>query len=227
MANHCYNWIRLNGKKESIEKLIPRLKTYEQTNYVAEWGDYVLEKGKIGDSEKVLLERHQRWAGYKRSLRDIYGARWFDFHLEYDGNDLEELIIMGDSAWSPMIPLVQKICEHYQLDGIIEYEESGNDFAGRSVFNNKGEIVSEEDYCYDEWRYIEDRWSFIDYVVEYYEDLDYTTTDTFSIKELEDMSIEHLKNLYPFCTDEDIKEIYSQIEVNRNYIIENNEKVQN
>ena len=32
MANHCYNWIRLNGKKESIEKLIPRLKTYEQTD---------------------------------------------------------------------------------------------------------------------------------------------------------------------------------------------------
>ena len=40
------------------------------------------------------------------------------------------------------------------------------------------------------------------------------------------MSIKHLKDLYPFCTDEDIKEIYSQIEDNRNYIIENNEKVQ-
>ena len=216
MANHCYNWIRLHGKKESIEKLIPRLKTYDQTNYVVEWADYVLEKGKIGDSEKILKERHPNG-----SIGYIYGARWFDFHLEYDGNDMEELIIMGDSAWSPMIPLVQKICEHYQLNGVIEYEESGNDFAGRSEFNNKGELESQEEYTYDEWRYVEDKWHFIDYAVEYWEDLDYT-----SAEELEELSIKRLKDLYPFCTHEDIKEIYSQIEANRNYIIENNEKVQ-
>ena len=90
-----------------------------------------------------------------------------------------------------------------------------------SEFNNKGELESQEEYTYDEWRYVEDKWHFIDYAVEYWEDLDYT-----SAEELEELSIKRLKDLYPFCTHEDIKEIYSQIEANRNYIIENNEKVQ-
>ena len=49
MANHCWNYVVFNGNATKIKKLREKFSQYEKTNYFTEFGDYVLDRGKIGD----------------------------------------------------------------------------------------------------------------------------------------------------------------------------------
>ncbi len=195
MANHCWNWIQFSGKGKkgckSLNKLVDRMKTYEETDYLAEWGDYILDKGKIGDSIEILNKRHDNNCGY------VYGSRWFDFNIDDDIQGEHPIItILGDSAWSPMCPLVGEICKHYGLSGEIEYEEPGCDFAGRQAFNDKGILIENIDVTYHEWRYIDDRRYWFEDVRYGYEGCDD-----------EDCTIEQLTKDHSYASESDIKEL--------------------
>ena len=58
-----------------------------------------------------------------------------------------------DTAWSPPIGFCQMLSEKYHVKCVIQYEEGGNDFCGKTIVEN-GEIISEEDYSYREGLYI-------------------------------------------------------------------------
>ena len=52
MANHCWNWVVLEGSKTALTQVESRMKKYDKTNYFTEFCDYVLKRGKIGEYEK-------------------------------------------------------------------------------------------------------------------------------------------------------------------------------
>lgn len=118
MANHCWNWVVLEGSKTALTQVESRMKKYDKTNYFTEFCDYVLKRGKIGEYEKnyahlINAKPKPNKTFYKNGdkFTDIdmsipyatylkYGTRWFDFEMEGDDTFLQ---IQGDSAWSPPI----------------------------------------------------------------------------------------------------------------------------
>ena len=52
MANHCWNWVVLEGSKTALTQVESRMKKYDKTDYFTEFCDYVLKRGKIGEYEK-------------------------------------------------------------------------------------------------------------------------------------------------------------------------------
>lgn len=145
MANHCYNHITLQGNADVLTKLVARLQTYNQFNYLNGWADYVLG---IRDNFNYNFEEDERKDAY------YYGSRWFDFDIDYQLGS-ETLVISGDSAWSPLIKFTEELCKVYQLYGSIYYCETGMDFAGEVSFSGGTEISREVGSC-KEMNYKED-----------------------------------------------------------------------
>lgn len=135
MANNCYNHITLQGSADVLTKVVERLETYDQFNYLNGWGDYVLG---IRDDFDYKWEEDERKDAY------YYGSRWFDFDIELES---ETLTMSGDSAWSPLIKFTEELCKVYQLDGSIYFSETGMDFAGEISFSKGTEISREECSC--------------------------------------------------------------------------------
>jgi len=144
MANNCWNTISLIGNKDSLKELEDRLYTYDKFNYLNGWCDYVL---KIRDDFNYIREEDERDAYH-------YGSKWFDFEINDDPFGMS---INGDSAWSPLIEFTKQICKVYKLDGVIEYEEPGLDFAGIVTYGTEGNEVSNIERTYCENLYVNDR----------------------------------------------------------------------
>lgn len=133
MANHCYNWINIQGKKENIAKLKAIFEN-EDFNLVAE--AEVLFNIKSSD------------------YYEDFGTRWFvvqDVELYSE----EDLHISGDSAWSPPDAFLLKLSAKFDLTIVLEYEESGNDIAGTETYEN-GAITNKFNTTYQMWRYKQD-----------------------------------------------------------------------
>lgn len=143
MANNCYNHITLQGSADVLTKVVERLETYDQFNYLNGWGDYVLG---IRDDFDYKWEEDERKDGY------YYGSRWFLFDIELES---DTLTISGDSAWSPLIKLTEEICKVYNLKGEIYYSESGSDIAGKLSFDGDKECNRIETTC-KHMNYLED-----------------------------------------------------------------------
>ena len=174
MANNCWNWISLTGETANMELLEDRLNKYKQTKYFTEWGDYVLGIGAIGDTEEVFKKRHKHDPYY------VYGTKWFEFEIDDinidDKSGQCDFRITGDSAWSPPITLIVRICEKFNLTAEMEYEEGGMDFAGIISIDASG-IKSHDEMTCHEYRYKDDVDSWVDnlaYNYEGEEDLNYT-----------------------------------------------------
>jgi hypothetical protein len=128
MANHCYNFIEINGSEEEIKDFAKLLDLSDtQENGCEVYAKLLTEfcEGEIGEN-----------------------AKWFDLLTEEDTEDYGYLRISGDTAWSPSLDLFGKISEKYPSFKIrYEYEEMGNDFSGWADIEN-GEI---QDNCFDYW----------------------------------------------------------------------------
>ena len=163
MANNCWNYVVFNGDATQIKKVRSKFKEYDKTNYFTEFGDFVLDKGKIGDTVEILEKRH------KDSFY-TYGTKWWEFDLDdYPCDDETELTIAGDSAWSPPIPLIEQMCIHYSLTADMDYEECGDDFAGIIKFDKTG-IIENKEMTYHEYRYQDDINSWMDNLYYNFED---------------------------------------------------------
>jgi len=144
MANYCYNWAVFTGSEDALKRLEKKLHTYKNFDYFTDWGNHILGKDVSSVDDKDFYE---------------YGTRWWDFNVEFQ--DENNLLVNGDSAWSPPEKLIEEICKHYGLKCRIEFEECGNDFGGYSEYDENGQ--TEEHYVsYLQWRYEEDSISAID-----------------------------------------------------------------
>lgn len=178
MANHCWNWVVLEGSKTALTQVESRMKKYDKTNYFTEFCDYVLKRGKIGEYEKNyahLINGKPKISKTSDLLTDIdmsipyatylkYGTRWFDFEMEGDDTYLQ---IQGSSAWSPPIKFIVELCKVYNLNARMEYEESGMDFAGKLKISPNG-ITQHFEMSADEFNYLEDYHSWCDRMIDHY-----------------------------------------------------------
>lgn len=197
MANYCWNWISLTGETEKMELLEKKLSTYGQTKYFTEWGDYILGMGEIGDTEEIFKKRHKHNPYY------VYGTKWFDFDIDHkeidDKSGQCNFTISGDSAWSPPITLIERICETYNLNAEMEYEEGGMDFAGILLIDASG-IKSHDEMTSHEYRYKCDVGSWI-------ENLSYN----YEGEEDYDEILEELKKDHDYASEEDLKNVMDLI----------------
>lgn len=148
MANHCYNYGYFVGSRKEIQRLLAQAKKLEEgkevryresTPTTAEIGLYAVNYSKLLMNRPDQQEDGNFKTGF--DVYEKYGSKWFDAYLElqeYHNEDEIGLIISGDSAWSPMLPLFVKLCKKYKLTCEGNYDEPGMDFAGEFTIDIDG-----------------------------------------------------------------------------------------
>ena len=198
MANYWCNYVVFNGKATQIKKLRSKFKQYDKTNWFVEFGDYVLNTGKLGASKEELEKKHGD-AYY-------YGTRDWEFDLrDYPDDDRNTFTVAGDSAWSPPIELIRQICIFYGLSAEMDYEECGEDFAGTVKFDETG-IKDHKEMTYHEYRYN-------DCVHSWMENLQYNFEDETDREELEHAMKEH-----DYAEERHIKEFIDMVLENNSVV---------
>ena len=188
MANHCWNYVTIQGKTDTLDLIVSKFEDYDKVDYFVDFGNNVLDINKTADM------------GYH-----VYGTKWWDFEIEEDD---DVIYIMGDSAWSPPIDLIEKICIKYGVTATMEYEESGMDFAGIVNMDSNVGIISHEEYTYNEYQYMNDVNHWIEHLSYNYED---ATED-----EMKNISEEH-----NYANESDITLLIESInELNKKLCIE-------
>jgi hypothetical protein len=186
MANNCYNWVSITGEKDALDLLQTKLATYDShEGTFSDWCDTFFTNKRIINEDS-----------YEENY--YYGTKWWDFEVERNADD--DLLINGDSAWSPPQEFLRRLSEEYAVFIRGEYEESGSDFGGYAEYE-KGVM---DDYCYTyrEWMYINNEEQFfneLEYEVEYY--------DTF-----EDYKAEILDKFENALTEQQIAEVREDFE---------------
>lgn len=180
MANHCYNYIEFRGETEHIKKLARCFSLLMKVEYTSTFTDA------CASVFKLLAVPED--ADYR-----YFGTKWFEIELsqepqlEYDyiDEDTKErfsesyFIVSGDSAWNPPEKLTQKLCDAYRVRARHEYEEAGNDFAGVTIFDEKGNY-DQKKYTYWEFKYKYDQdWWWDEMIYQIQEGYRYETFDEF------------------------------------------------
>jgi hypothetical protein len=157
MANHCWNYAVFSGEERKLKQLIGSL------NKVRE--DFGKEVRELYDNNAwiyasnghILLGTPPPQKNSDGNLVDFdvydeYGSRWFDcmWDVIKEGTKITSVELQGDSAWSPMLPLFEKICKRMNLKCYGNYSEPGMDFAGDFEMDSTG-IVSHEPKSYREY----------------------------------------------------------------------------
>lgn len=156
MANYCFNWVSILGKKDVLDLLQTKFATYES------------HEGTFSDwCDTFFTDKREKKDDVFDEIYD-YGTKWWNFELERRQDT--ELMISGDSAWSPPQEFLRRLSEEYAVVIRGEYEEAGCDFGGYADYE-KGDM---QDYCftYREWMYINNNESFfyrLEDEVEYYD----------------------------------------------------------
>jgi hypothetical protein len=112
MANHCYNYVTLNGDAEILEEISKKLRTYDKFNYITNFFDYVLNK--ITFSPELVDNNDDL---DNNGVRDYnhYGTKWWDMHVNIEGIEDNVLTISGDTAWAPPLQFIEELCIQYDL----------------------------------------------------------------------------------------------------------------
>lgn len=149
MANDCWNKVIIRGDEETLKKIHHKFTRNEN-------GIFSINNYKnLFDTDLSDMDEED------------WGSKRFIPTSELtDG----ELLITGDSAWSPMIGLFETICAEYGVEATLEYDEPGNDFAGKVSWNSNGVIT--ESY---EWTYWESL--LINRPVEFWEEISWRYED--------------------------------------------------
>ena len=168
MANHCYNHIIIEGNSQILARIEDSFTVVMDMK-----GCTSLH----GENYHNLFETpHPLYDDKLYPKFDVsaeYGSRWFEPQIELNG----DLYVTGDSAWGPVEALCQKLSKEYGVKITIEYEESGNDFAGLSVYE-AGEQTEDVDTTYLHFQYLSDKDYF--YTQMYSDAEEYTTWEEYA-----------------------------------------------
>jgi len=156
MANHCYNFVTFSGNEKGLKQLVSCLK---KTRVAFMETERELPEGNVWvyglNAHMILGSRPPKKdadGNYSLDVYSDYGSKWFDCEwdvTEVDGK-IESVTLQGDSAWSPMLPLFEKIAKRMKLNGDGNYEEPGMDFAGEFEVSPDG-LCSHREMTYREY----------------------------------------------------------------------------
>jgi len=159
MANNCYNIITVEGDIEILNKIKDII-----TPLVQEGLNYENYK-EVFNGEQVYTDSYEDY-----DFKDEH-PKWFT--PEEPFIDGQQLIIQGDSAWSPVTEFTGMISHVYKVSSRIVYEEQGNNFAGEQIYNEEGLCTLDDECTYWEWQFKEGNfYDEFDFNAEYIDDLD-------------------------------------------------------
>ena len=188
MPNWCSNYVELIGEPKDIARVSTILKVREDDNFFS----------------PLLGSNNHKDTWYDDNISQL-GTKWDvsvsteELNLDNDGIEFN-----CESAWSPPVAGLVSVCQRYNLQCIISYEEPGGDFYGRTKIDSNG-ILEEEDYEYREGKYRLDPdyfWESLEFDIECdVEEL----SETYSIDDL-------INETYNFLDKEDKVEMKKIIE---------------
>jgi len=154
MPNWCNNHIQISGSKENMKPIF----------------DFFVKSDKIineyyknrvqGESEPdipvmtTLIPHDEEYERIKKSGEYLlnpqtvfYGTKWdFNFSNANVQDISEDYISLSPStAWSPPGGFCQKLSEKHNVNVEIFFEEGGNSFVGKEIYDN-GELTHSENY---------------------------------------------------------------------------------
>ena len=201
MPNWCYNNLTITGDEKNLKRIKFRLEDIEKKD-ISSPGVFM---ALVGRDQSIELNEYQHGEWYDANI-NYWGCKW---DVSYDESGVEysddSITMSFNSAYSPPIPFIQHLGRLFNVQCELYYEEPSCDFCGKSYFDNENGLT-EEDYTYNEGRYVFDKDSFfesIDGDIEYLIEAD------------EDVTFESVKEMFSFITgDEDLKtleEIFNDI----------------
>jgi hypothetical protein len=201
MPNWCYNHLTITGEKTNLDRIKFRLEDIEKKDDVSPGIFMAL----VGRDQSMELHEYENGGWYDSNV-SYWGTKWDVSYNESGVDYSDDTITMSfQSAWSPPIPFIQHLGRLFNVECELYYEEPGCDFCGKSYFNNQDGLM-EEDYTYNEGRFIFDKDSFFESIDG---DIDYLFEND------ENVTFEDAKELFPFITGEkDLKvleEIFNEV----------------
>jgi hypothetical protein len=153
MPNNCWNQITISGDPDTLKKIEEKFTLIDSG--VLNYKNY----SKIFESDVTDMEG------------DEWGPKWFTPSIVSNEG---RLIITGDSAWVPPVPLFELISDEWEVECELIYDEPGQDFAGSIIWSN-GDVIDNQKYTSWEYKYLFDRHSFweeVEYSMEVYETIE-------------------------------------------------------
>jgi hypothetical protein len=201
MPNYCYNYAKITGKTEDVEKL--------RKAFLAQRGDGFTEGIRLPFNEfcrSLLPPEADVPYSSEVSERYMFGTKWWHYDVIDAFGEPEDgvLEIVGDSAWSPPSELLRLLSLHHDVEIHLQYEEPGEDFAGWTTFVNG--VENDECYTYAEFKWIDDRDSFLEYVEHYaengypFDEFQQIVLDEF-VNALNDVDLEMIRKWYEECLE--------------------------
>jgi len=168
MPNWCLNELTISGDRETIDNLLEFVNGEEQDE------DQKIDFNKIIPYPENLKEMDEDFPAYddpdRESKLEVYKAKWgtdqdaynfggYDWCCENWGTKWNACYVSilddgrgnsvcfgFDTAWSPPIPVVEKLASMYPtLEFELKYEEGGCGFAG-DVFYSEGTLCHHNEY---------------------------------------------------------------------------------
>lgn len=201
MPNWCYNNLTITGDEKNLKRIKFHLEDIEKKDESSPGVFMAL----VGRDQSIELNEYNHGGWYYANI-NYWGCKWDVSYNESGVEYSDDSITMSfQSAWSPPINFIQHLGRLFNVQCELYYEESGCDFCGKSYFDNENGLT-EDDYTYNEGRYVFDKDSFfesIDGDIEYLIEAD------------EDVTFESVKEMFSFITgDKDLKtleEIFNDI----------------
>ena len=201
MPNWCYNHLTITGDKENLDRIKFHLEDIENKDNVSPGIFMAL----VGRDQSLELNEYEKGGWYDSNV-SYWGTKWDVSYNESGVEYSDDTITMSfQSAWSPPIPFIQHLGRLFNVECELYYEEPGCDFCGKSFFNNQDGLM-EEDYTYNEGRFVFDKENFFESIDG---EIDYLFEND------DDVTFESVKELFPFITGEkDLKvleEIFNEV----------------
>ena len=182
MANYCSNWVSFSGKKEDLQKLHDALRYAESLNP---------ENGGLIWYETFYAALGLDVPSGPTDVYDVFGSKWLDIQeLDLGVISLE---LFGNSAWSPVVPFVHKLCKKFNLAASGEYDECGCDFGGFYEIDEDGNL-KDDTYNYISYRYLSEGLEGIESELTFYDDIEEKTERLNEAKAV--MSKEHYNEMF-------------------------------
>lgn len=201
MPNWCYNNLTITGEKENLDRIKFHLEDIEKKDDSTPGIFMAL----VGRDQSIELNEYENGGWYDANI-NYWGCKW---DVSYDESGVEyndgSITMSFQTAWSPPINFIQHLGYLFNVECELYYEEPGCDFCGKSYYNSE-DGLSEEDYSYDEGRFVFDKDNFFDSCDG---EIDYLFESD------EDVTFDSVKERFPFITgEEDLKtleEIFNEV----------------